>query len=125
MLYEILDASEKVINRIIADEKFVKTNYPDRFRAVTVDAETKEDAIASSIVIGAGKLLNCFTDDEYKKFKALVKTDAVAERFYDFLSLSKEVVLSDPYVVKTIDYLVSKNVCTEAIRSKVLTIMEP
>ena len=125
MLYDILDANGKVINRIIADEMFVKTNYPDRFRAVTVDAETKEDAIASSIVIGAGKFLDCFTDDEYKKFKALIKTDVAVERFYDFLSLSKEIVLNDPYVVKTIDYLVSKNVCAKAIRSKVLTIMEP
>lgn len=110
MLYEILDASDKVINRIIADDKFVKTNYPDRFRAVAV--EKKEDATATPVL--TGEFLQRFTDDEYKKFKALVKTDAVAERFYDFLSLSKEVVLNDPYVSKTIDYLVGKNVFSSA-----------
>lgn len=116
MLYEILDAGGKVINRIIADEMFIKTNYPDRFRAVAV--EKKEDATATPVL--TGKFLQRFTDDEYKKFKALVKTDAVAERFYDFLSLSKEVVLSDPYIVKTIDYLVGKNVCTEARKTELM-----
>jgi hypothetical protein len=64
MIYEILDDSGEVVNRIVADQVFVDANYPNRYREVPEpDApellleKTEEQKIADAVAAAVAKLI--------------------------------------------------------------------
>lgn len=115
MSYQILDDEGNVINTINADQEFVEANYPNHWRYV-------EDPLPNPTwVITKLSMISRFTNAEYVGILSAKKTDVTVEAWYDAFYAASQVNLQDKRCIEGVNFLVSKNLLTQARADEILT----
>ena len=117
MTYEILDDKGNVINTIVADQQFVEENYPGHYRLVPDPVSTPP----TTWIITKLAMITRFTNPEYVGIVSAKKTDVTVEAWYDAFYAAANVNLQDQRCIDGVNFLVSKNLLTQARATEILT----
>lgn len=117
MIYEILDDNGNVINTINADQTFVDENYPGHYREVP----KVELPPIPTWVITKLAMISRFTNAEYVGILSAQKTDVTVQAWYDAFYAATNVNLKDQRCIDGVNFLVSKNLLTQARADEILT----
>lgn len=115
MSYQILDDEGNVINTINADQAFVEANYPNHWRYV------EDPPPPPTWIITKLSMISRFTNAEYIGILSAKKTDVTVEAWYDAFYAASQVNLQDKRCRDGLNFLVSKNLLTQARATEILT----
>lgn len=115
MIYEIFDNSGTVINKIIADESFVKTHHLNRYRLVGPEPE-KNTWIITKVAFRFR-----LTDAEYVGILSAAKTDVEVAAWVETFNMVTTIDLDNQRTKDGIANLVSKNLLTQPRAAEILT----
>ena len=115
MAYEILDDNGNVINTIVASEEYVIENYPGHYR------EVADPPPVYTWIITKLSMISRFTNAEYVGILSAKKTDVTVEAWYDAFYAASQVNLKDQRCIDGVNFLVSKNLLTQARANQILT----
>lgn len=113
MKYQILDDSGNVVNTIIADQQFVETHYPGKYREVA-------ESPVYAWVISKVDMISRFTPQEYVGIVGATKTDVEVQAWYDLFQAASNVDLQDQRTIAGINSFVGKNLLTQARADEIL-----
>jgi len=114
MIYEILNDAGAVINRIVANEAFVKEEHPGKYRLVDLGLPPPTFNITKVAMISR------FTPQEYVGIVGATKTDVEVQAWYDLFQAASKVDLQDQRTVAGVNALVPKNLLTQARADTIL-----
>lgn len=117
MIYEILDDTGAVINRIVADEAFVQSEYPGKYRLVGPDSSAIP---IQTWIITKVAMISRFTPQEYVGIISATKTDVEVQAWYDLFQAATTIDLQDQRTIAGINSLVGKNLLTQARADEIL-----
>lgn len=115
MSYQILDDAGNVINTINADQQFVEENYPGHWKYIP------DPPPPSTWIITKLSMISRFTNAEYVGILSAKKTDVTVEAWYDAFYAASQINLRDPRCIDGVNFLVSKNLLTQARADEILT----
>lgn len=115
--YEILNSSNTVINRVVADLEFVQNAYPGKFREYV---EPQRQFILPKIIT---KLSFRFrlTDSEYVAILNASKNDVAVQAWVETFNMVTQIDLDDQRTKDGVALLVSKSLLTQARANTILT----
>ena len=116
MIYKILNDKGEVINRIVADESFVKEVYPGRY-----ELEGPEPLIVDPAIITKIAMITRFIDDEYTNILSAAKNDIQVQGWLDRFYAAGSIDLGDTRTVDGINMMVSKGLLVPARATEILT----
>lgn len=114
MSYQILDDNGNVINTINADQQFVEENYPGHWVYVP-------DPPTYTWIITKLSMISRFTNAEYVGILSATKTDVTVQAWYDAFYAATNVNLQDQRTIDGVNFLVTKNLLTQARADEILT----
>lgn len=118
--YEILDDTGAVVNTIIADENFVMSEYPNRYRLVPPPPPLP---VYVPAIITKLAMITRFTDSEYVGVLAAAKTDVEVQAWVDKLYAATNIDLKDLRTIAGINMLVIKNLLTQDRATEILNLV--
>ena len=117
MIYEILNDAGEVINKILADEAFVKKAYPGHYRLVGPEPALPPPPPIITKLAFRYRL----TDAEYVGILTAAKTDVEVAAWIETFNMVSQVNLDDPRTASGLDMMVSKDLLTEERKTEILT----
>lgn len=116
MIYEILNDAGEVINKIIASEEFVESQYPGHYRLLPPDPIPVPPPIITKLAFRFR-----LTDQEYVGILAAAKTDVEVMAWVETFNMVTQINLDDPRTASGLEMMVSKSLLTEARKTEILT----
>ena len=115
MIYEILNDAGAVINRIVANEAFVKEEHPGKYRLVDLGLPPPTFNITKVALISR------FTPQEYVGIVGATKTDVEVQAWYDLFQAATIVNLQDQRTIAGVESFVTKSLLTQPRATEILT----
>lgn len=109
-MFEILDENDNVINRIVADESFVESVYPGRWRAVAAEPQPDIPPAPPQVTtITPLEFLERFTDEEAIAIDlASIGTTQLAasvRRLMQLINAARTIELDNPRTISGVQQL--------------------
>lgn len=115
--YEILNSSNTVINRVVADLEFVQNAYPGKFREYV----EQEHAFILPKIITKLSFRFRLTDSEYVAILNASKNDVAVQAWVETFNMVTQIDLDDQRTKDGVALLVTKNLLTQARANTILT----
>ena len=115
MKYAILDDNQNIIDRIVANQDYVEEYFPGHYQ------QLPDDPPEYNWVITKLSMISRFTNAEYVGILSAKKTDVTVEAWYDAFYAASQVNLQDQRCIDGVNFLVSKNLLSQARATEILT----
>jgi len=115
MYYEILDEEGNIINRIVADKKFVDKKYPNRYR------EIFQQPAPLPLIISKVAFRFRLTDSEYVGILSAAKNDTEVQAWVETFNMVSKIDLEDLKTADGLSMMVNKGLMTIERANEVLS----
>lgn len=115
MIYEIFDQEGNIINRIVAEKKYVDLKYPNRYR------EIKDFSPPKPPIITKISFRFRLTNSEYVDILNAAKTDTEVQAWVETFNMVSQIDLESSRTIDGISMMVTKGLLTSQRANEILS----